>query len=141
MLVFSFNLIYVPKPTKNLKCQLMFNNNDCMIYDTHSKKMIGRTKLNGGLYILDSPLITLYHAPPTHSINTLHDKASGIPNNCNLWHLRLSHPSNKKLIQLHKLFPFIKSIPSPIPCDVCFYAKKNILIFLPVIMFPILHLT
>lgn len=30
----SFNLIYVPKLTKNLKFQLMFNDNDCMIHDS-----------------------------------------------------------------------------------------------------------
>lgn len=101
----------------------MFIDSDFMIKDTHSKRMIGTTRLNDGLYILDSPSVTLYHTPSNHSINTLHDQSLDTTHNCNLWPLRLSHPSNTKLIQLHKRFPFIKFVPPSIPCDVCFYAK------------------
>lgn len=63
---------------------------------THSKNMIDTTILNDGLYILDSPSGTLYHASFTHSINTLHDPSLDITHNCNLWYLRLGHPSNNK---------------------------------------------
>lgn len=73
MLDFSFNLFFVPKLTKSLKCRLMFNDNGCMVHDTQSNKMIGTTRLYIGLYTLDSPSFTLYHTPFTYSINTLHD--------------------------------------------------------------------
>lgn len=101
----------------------MFNDSDCMIHDTLSKKMIGTTRLNGGLYILVSPSVTLYHTPSTHSIDTLHAQYLYTTHNCNLWHLRLGHPSNTKLNQLHKHFPFIKYVPSYIQSDICFYVK------------------
>lgn len=128
---FSFNLIYVPKLTKNLKCQLMFNYTDYMIQDTYSKKMIGTAKLDGGLYLLDCPSVTLYHTLSMHSIDTLHDQPLDTTHHCNLWHLRLAHLSNTKLIQLHNHFPFIKFVSSNIPCDVCFYAKQKRLPFSP----------
>ncbi|XP_058755469.1 uncharacterized protein LOC131628660 [Vicia villosa] len=87
------HLISIPKLTKQLKCQLVFNDNDYMIHDTHSNKIIDTTRLNGGLYILDSPSVTLYRTPFAHSINTLHDHYLDTTHNCNLWHLRLDHPS------------------------------------------------
>lgn len=126
---FSFNLISLPKLTKTLNCQLMLNDTDCIIQNTHSKKMIDTTRLNGELCILDSPSVTLYHTPSTHSINTLHNHSLDISQNCNLWHLRLGHPSNTKLIQLNKCFPFVKSVNSAISCDVCFNAKQKRLPF------------
>jgi hypothetical protein len=49
---FSFNLIYVPKLTKNLNYFLMFDGMKCLIQDTLSKKMIGVADLDHGLYTL-----------------------------------------------------------------------------------------
>jgi hypothetical protein len=49
---FAFNLIYVPKLTKNLNCFLMFDGMKCLIQDTLSKKMIGVADLDHGLYTL-----------------------------------------------------------------------------------------
>jgi hypothetical protein len=56
---FSFNLISVPKLTCSLKCQLIFDNDKCVIQDSYSHKMIGATSLDNGLYLLTQPSITL----------------------------------------------------------------------------------
>lgn len=44
----TFNIIFAPELTKTLICQLIFNDIDCLIHDTCSKKMICITKLNDG---------------------------------------------------------------------------------------------
>lgn len=103
---FSFNLIFVPKLTRISQCQLILNDNDCMIHDIHSKNSIGTTRSSGRLYILESPSVTLHHTPSNHSINTLHNKSLDIDQNCNLWHLRLGHPSNTKLISITQILSF-----------------------------------
>lgn len=140
MFGFSFNLIHDPKLTKNLNFQLMFNDTECIKYDTHSKKMIDITILNGELYILESPSVTLHTTPSTHSINTLHTHYLDISLNYNLWLLRLGHLSNTKLIKLNKCFPFIKYSNSTTPCDVCFYVKQKGIHFIIVITFLLLFL-
>lgn len=50
---FIFNLIYVPKLTLSLECQLIFNTTTCFIQTSYSKKMIGVVELRRGLYILN----------------------------------------------------------------------------------------
>lgn len=71
MPTFTFNLIYVPKLTKTLNCQLIFNDIDCVIHDIWSKMMIGKTKVNGGLYLFTSPTTTLNHTPSNYLINAI----------------------------------------------------------------------
>lgn len=135
---FSFNLISVPKLTKTLNFQSMFNDIYCIIHDTCSNKMIYTTRLNGGLYVLASPFVTLNHIPHAHSISVLHTPSLYMSQNSNLWHLRLGHTSTTKLFELNKSFPVIKSINSTSPCDVCFYAKQKRLQFSLVLMFLLL---
>jgi hypothetical protein len=85
---FSFNLIYVPKLTSHLHCQLTFDNDKCLIQDNYSKMMIGSAKVNHGLYILTTPVVSLgqnQNLPKLaciHSINTLQTPKS---DDCTLW--------------------------------------------------------
>lgn len=42
---------------------------------------------------------------------------------------RFGHPSLEKLIEINKVFPFIKCVKSKFPYDVCFYSKQKRLPF------------
>lgn len=128
---FAFNLISVTKLTKLLNCQLVFNDNSCTVQDKFSLKMIGTTELHGGLYLLTSPSVTLPKTPPIHCINSSVNNSNSHYPECSLWHIRLGHASNSKLIELNKDFPFIKPVNIKLPCDVCFYAKQKRMPFSP----------
>lgn len=52
---FCTNLISVPKITKNLKWNIIFNSYQCFIQGTHTLKKIGATELHDGLYVLTFP--------------------------------------------------------------------------------------
>ncbi|KAK2354629.1 putative mitochondrial protein [Trifolium repens] len=136
---FSFNLISVPKLTLNLHCYLMFNDHECLIQDSCSKRMIGVAELFSGLYILKRPTVSLGNLPEkscinklnnisqfTHSVNSLESHKD---NDCNVWHRRLGHASHDKILEINKNFPFVKIVNSSIPCDTCFYAKQKRLPF------------
>ncbi|CAJ2662090.1 unnamed protein product [Trifolium pratense] len=132
---FTFNLISVPKLTKNLHCSLMFNDNKCVIQESSSKRMIGVADLLNGLYILTTPKVSLGHIPNTSCINNtnkitdVHSLESHKNSDCNVWHKRFGHASNDKLIELNKNFLFVKISNSSVPCDACFFAKQKRLPF------------
>ncbi|CAJ2666297.1 unnamed protein product [Trifolium pratense] len=132
---FTFNLISVPKLTKNLHCSLMFNDNKCVIQESSSRRMIGVADLLNGLYILTTPKVSLGHIPNTSCINNInkitdvHSLESHKNSDCNVWHKRFGHASNDKLIELNKKFPFVKISNSSVPCDACFFAKQKRLPF------------
>ena len=56
---FSFNLKFVSKLTRALKCYISFFPDFCLFQDLMAKQIIGRGCESGGLYILD-------HAVPRH---------------------------------------------------------------------------
>ena len=51
---FSFNLIYVSKLTRTLNCNISFFLDYCLIQDFSTKRIIGRGRRSGGLYILET---------------------------------------------------------------------------------------
>ena len=50
---FSFNLIFVSKLTRSLNCSISFFSDHCLILDLSTKRIIGRGREYGGLYILE----------------------------------------------------------------------------------------
>jgi hypothetical protein len=94
--------------------------------------MIGTTEMNHGLYILKTPVVclgqtqTLPKLACINSVNTLQTHKS---DDCTLWHRRFGHPSDVKLIEINKMFPFVKLSKSHLPCDICFFAKQKRLPF------------
>ena len=50
---FSFNLMYVSKLTRTLKCYILFFLDFCLFQDLMTKQIIDRGREFGGLYILD----------------------------------------------------------------------------------------
>ena len=54
LLQFSFNLISMSKLTRTLNCSISLFPNYCLIQDLLTKRIIGRGRESGGLYILDT---------------------------------------------------------------------------------------
>lgn len=136
---FSFYLISVTKLTHSLQCQLIFHHFTCVIHKSHNKKMIGTTDLRGFLYILNQPQVAIpltLHLSNNVLVNSIicqHNTCNNYvyrhgnihDTTCNIWNLSLDHPSHEKLLEIHKVFPFVQTVQNISPCDVCFYAKQK----------------
>lgn len=101
--------------------------------------MIGATELRDVLYILNHPHVRVPNTPLCFTdtsinsfllkhntyVNSINQHDPRHKNKCNIWHLRLGHPSYDKLIEINKTFPFAKIMQFYMPYDVCFYAKQK----------------
>ena len=101
---FSFNLISVSKLTRTLNCSFSFFPNHCLIQDLSTKRIIGRGRESGGLYILETEV--------PRSV-----ACSGVVTPFDLH----CHPS---LPLLKKLYPQFSSLSS-LNCESCQYAKLH----------------
>ncbi|XP_058760263.1 uncharacterized protein LOC131633580 [Vicia villosa] len=114
---FHVNLISIAKLVHSNNCYVHFTNQSCKIIQNHSKEMVGITKLQRGLYVLDSS--THHHA--YHSF---------AQNPCNLWNLRLGHISDIGSQNISRVFPFVPSqCNNHIPCNSCHFGKQKRLPF------------
>jgi hypothetical protein len=109
---FSFNLISIPKLTRNLKRHLTFDSNECFMEDTHTKRMIDAAKMVHGLYTLTTPLVSIATNPINHCINVTNNTHLNSTVEYNKWHMIFTHPSYEKLIAINKKFPFVKIVKS-----------------------------
>ncbi|CAN1189995.1 Retrovirus-related Pol polyprotein from transposon TNT 1-94 [Linum perenne] len=91
---FTFNLISVSQLTKTLPVSLHFESNACLIQDLHTMRKIGSAREARGLYQLDFP---------SHSHTSLAASSFNFqPQDINIWHFRLGHPSNSRIQLLNK---------------------------------------
>ena len=109
LLNFSFNLMYVSKLTRALKCYIPLSPDFCLFQDLMTKQIIGRGCDFGGLYILDPAL----PRPVACSEVTTPFET----------HCRLGHPF---LPLLKKLCPQFFSLSS-LGCESCQFAKHQCL--------------
>ncbi|PNX97245.1 hypothetical protein L195_g020471, partial [Trifolium pratense] len=100
---FHLNLLSVPKLCIDNKYVVSFNNDKCLIQVRKNLEMIGLPKLVEGLYYLTIPTYTTVKASINNSSQA--PLTTHIPLEA-LWHLRLGHLSNNRLLDLHKVFPF-----------------------------------
>ena len=105
---FFFYVISVCKLTRILNCSISFFPDYCLIQDLLMKRVIGRGRESGGLYIFETKV-------PTHVA------CSGVVTPFEL-HCRLGHPS---LSLLKKLYPQFSSISSSLNRELCQYAKLH----------------
>ena len=98
---FSFNLMFVSKLTRALKCYISFFPDFCIFQDLMTKQIIGRGCESGGLYILDPT----YPRPIACSRVT-----TPFETHCRLGHLSLP--------LLKKLCPQFSSLLS-LDCESC----------------------
>ena len=104
---FSFNLIFVSKVTQTLNYSISFFPNYCLIQDFSTKRIIGRGRESGGLYILDTEVPKFVACSRVVTPFELH--------------CRLGHPS---LPLLNKLYPQFSNLSS-LNCGSCQYAKLH----------------
>jgi hypothetical protein len=114
---FKLNLIFVPKLCLDNSFVVTFDNDKCLIQVKETLKMIGLARLTGGLYYLS----TL----PNHStlVASLQAVSTIIPKEA-LWHFRLGHLSNNRLLNLHKQFSYV-NVDDDSVCDICHYARHK----------------
>lgn len=111
---FQVNLLSVSQLTRNLRCNVIFYPDFCVVQDADTKKTIGLGKQFDGLYYLKSSQNPHF----SHSVNST----------SSLWHQRLGHPSSAPLQELSKNTPEI-FFDSQHVCDVCPLAKQTRLPF------------
>ena len=106
---FSFNLIFVSKLVRALKCYISLFPGFCLFQDLKTKQFIGRGHESRGLYILD-------HTVPRPIA------CSGVTTPFKT-HCRLGHPS---FPLLKKLCPQFSNLSS-LECESCQFAKHHCL--------------
>ena len=104
---FSFNLIFVSKLTRTLNYSIFFFPDYCLIQDLSTKRVIGRGREFGGLYILKTDVPTPIACSRVVTSFELH--------------CRLGHPSYSLLKKLHPQFSNLSSLN----CESCQYAKLH----------------
>ncbi|XP_006594179.1 uncharacterized protein [Glycine max] len=92
--IFNFNLISISKLVANLRCQLIFSSDHCLILDVTNQRMIGTIECVQGLYRLMLP------SAESVVINTISLNAKSVFS-CNkvpinLCHFCLGHPSHDR---------------------------------------------
>lgn len=129
----SYNLICVPCLALHLHCHLVFDVKHYLIQDIQSKRMIGAAMIYNSLYLLNA--LYVQSSPFRNAICYVNTNTSiHFTKPLNVGHLRLGHPSHDKLMYIHNLFSFVPRNNPSTPCDTCFFAKKNIYLFLIVIL-------
>ena len=119
---FKLNLLSVPKLCLDDNCIVSFDNDKCLIQDKRTLKMTGLGDLIEGLYFLST------QRPATiASSQTQLPQSTIIPQEA-LWHFRLGHISDHRLLGLHQDFPYV-TIDKGYACDICHYSKHRKLPF------------
>lgn len=122
---FSFNLISVSKLSEAMKCSLIFESHSCVIQEKNGLKKIGLAKQVDGLYYLEvrpGLVRTVSNYFTAHSLN-----ASVLPDSV-LWHLRLGHLSQDRMLCLNKQYSYIP-ISNHTACDICHLSRQKRLSF------------
>jgi len=81
-----------------------------VIQDTQTKERIGLVDARAGLYVFEHSTFKNTVAP--HIVPALHCT------NINLWHHRMGHVSNERLIVLSTKYPYISAKKFDV-CDTC----------------------
>lgn len=123
---FQYNLLFFTKLSKTVNCELVFSSNGCLIQEILSNKKIGSARICNGLYHLDistgnrnnSRIVYVFYF--VNNIVACNENA--------LWHYRLGHISNAKLLIIHKSFPN-DTVPFDFSCDICHLSEQKKLSF------------
>ena len=110
---FSLNLLSVSRLCESSNYNVSFLNSKCFIQDKVTLRMTGSAEQKDGLYYLT---LRDNASPAIAATITLPEKS--------LWHFRLGHLSNNRLLYLHSQFPFI-TVNHKDVCDVCSYARQR----------------
>lgn len=109
---FSCNLISIHKLTRDLKCTVTYSPCACLIQDQLTRTMISSGDLCDGVYILNR----VATRGSSLAANTVNETV--------LWHARMGHPSNQKLLQLSSFLYFSFDKNKMECCDICHRSKQ-----------------
>lgn len=79
---FDLNLIFIPKITQKLECEIIFNENNCVLQRRRMKSKIGSGRKVNNLYVFNKDL-----REQGTALNALVKKRES----SKLWHFRLDH--------------------------------------------------
>ena len=124
---FSVQLISIPKLLNSTNCLMVFSQDTCLIVQTDTFQTIRAARKHQGLfYLLDSSQDRRNLSISNTNISLPHFTLINNVSPCNLWHMKLGHPSDKILQLFVSDHPDIFS-PSIIACDVCAFVKQKCL--------------
>ena len=123
---FKLNLLSVPKLCTENNCIVVFDNDKCLIQEKRNMKMIGLASLFEGLYFLD-PHVSTPTTQPFIASSQANTQNSFLPQEA-LWHFRLGHVSNDRLLSMKSSFPCIRIDENSV-CDICHYSRHKKLPF------------
>ena len=114
----STSLISIQKLTKDLSCNVIFDNNSCVFQDKNSGRTIGNAREWNGLYYFDNQNLL------NNNISLFSESTKTNKEKVFLYHCRLGHPSFRVMKQL---FPsFFKNLDvESLCCEVCELAKHK----------------
>ncbi|KAJ0920051.1 putative RNA-directed DNA polymerase [Helianthus annuus] len=106
---YSVNLLSVHRLSKDNNVTVMFNETNCLLQDSSSKKILMSGSQNCGLYFVGNSG-NLFNACFNSSVQSF------------TWHSRLGHPSDQVLAVLKQSLKIHSSEHGP--CDICHRAKQ-----------------
>ncbi|KAJ0878261.1 putative RNA-directed DNA polymerase [Helianthus annuus] len=106
---YSVNMLFVHKLAKDNNITVLFNENNCMLQDLKSKKILVIGKQENGLYFVGKD---------GNSVNMCFNSVV----RTNLWHSRLGHPSDQVLAILKDNLG-VNSVEHG-PCEICHRSKQ-----------------
>jgi len=137
---FQFNLLLVKKLSQQLKCEVVFSENSCVLQRPFLKRPLEIGRFTQGLYILDKEVSQrlTFEGRNDYSCNsTFCLDAELFSFSCGknidsvtLWHKRLGHISPRKLSHMSVLKDVkCNKDETVLPCDICPRAKQHRLPF------------
>lgn len=120
---FHINLISITNLCSDSNCLVSFTDQKCLIQEQKALRMIGSAEMMDGLYYLVLPNKEAVSDSrlSTQTINSINYVS--LPDNA-LWHFRLGHLSNSRMLNLQSQFPFVISDHKAV-CDICHFAKHG----------------
>lgn len=120
---FHFNLISVYKLAAQLKCNVVFNDNKCIIQEQLKKHLLLGNNIKGLYYM--QPVQNQVSEVLSAQASVAGQVSNKLTDDAKMWHLRLGHmPFNK----LRLLFPEFKE-DNQFLCTVCPLAKQTRVVF------------
>ncbi|KAJ0535693.1 putative RNA-directed DNA polymerase [Helianthus annuus] len=106
---YGVNLLSVYKLSKDNQITVVFNENNCLLQDSKSRRVLVIGKQDNGLYFVNKG---------GNSVNLCFNSL----NNSNLWHSRLGHPADQILSVLKGVLGVVDVAKHP--CEICHRAKQ-----------------
>lgn len=129
---FNHNLLSIHKLAQDGKCEVTFQPNKCVIFDSTTRSVMGVGEMKQGLYYLRNEKaytqgVTM-NGEKTEIGMRNKDVNLKVNNQFSVWHQRLGHASVSKLRHIDRVKPFLSQQKEQV-CLTCPLAKMTNLVF------------